>query len=188
MHAVHFFLSTLGLNELVTAEDCFSGLIAASIHDIDHPGVNNAFLINTSAAVALRYNDQAVSYPVLLWPTVIVSNANYNDRSLRITMHRKALTLFKMSRAATFYHHLPWTNGRRFEEASYPWSSLRTWQIISSTLPSLKTRLMELVRIFCCLNSLRGNGGLILNVRPRFQGRKRPATGHGYCNKVRRYQ
>jgi hypothetical protein len=61
MHAVHFFLSTLGLNELVTAEDCFAGIIAASIHDIDHPGVNNAFLINTSAAVALRYNDQSVS-------------------------------------------------------------------------------------------------------------------------------
>ena len=83
MHAVHFFLSVLGLNELVTAEvinlfpvfqkctkvfkqttyteqDCFSGIIAAAIHDLDHPGYNNAYMINTSSNLALRYNDQCV--------------------------------------------------------------------------------------------------------------------------------
>jgi hypothetical protein len=41
-------------------KDCFSAIIAAAIHDIDHPGVNNAYLINTSSELALRYNDQAV--------------------------------------------------------------------------------------------------------------------------------
>lgn len=69
MHAVHFFLSVLGLNDLVTPEvfhvvfnykDCFAAIVAAAIHDLDHPGVNNSYLINTSSELALRYNDQAV--------------------------------------------------------------------------------------------------------------------------------
>ncbi|KAJ3045646.1 High affinity cAMP-specific and IBMX-insensitive 3',5'-cyclic phosphodiesterase 8A [Rhizophlyctis rosea] len=60
LHALHYFISILGLKELVTAEDCFAGVIAAAIHDLDHPGVNNAFLINSSSSLALRYNDLAV--------------------------------------------------------------------------------------------------------------------------------
>ena len=46
----------------LTFKDCFAAIVAAAIHDIDHPGVNNAYLINTSAELALRYNDQAVFY------------------------------------------------------------------------------------------------------------------------------
>ena len=30
--------------------------IGAAVHDIDHPGTNNAFQINTSSAYALKYN------------------------------------------------------------------------------------------------------------------------------------
>ncbi|KAJ3055057.1 High affinity cAMP-specific 3',5'-cyclic phosphodiesterase 7A [Rhizophlyctis rosea] len=60
LHAIYYFVSVLGLKELVTAEDCFAGVIAASIHDLEHPGVNNAFLINSQSPLALRYNDLAV--------------------------------------------------------------------------------------------------------------------------------
>ena len=35
-------------------------LVAAVGHDVDHPGVNNAFLCNTNAPLAMRYNDQSV--------------------------------------------------------------------------------------------------------------------------------
>ena len=34
--------------------------LAGLIHDTDHPGYNNMFMINTSAPLALRYNDIAV--------------------------------------------------------------------------------------------------------------------------------
>lgn len=35
-------------------------LVAAIGHDLDHPGLNNAFLVNSSSPLALRYNDQSV--------------------------------------------------------------------------------------------------------------------------------
>jgi len=34
--------------------------IAAAIHDYEHPGLNNSFLISTKAELANRYNDKAV--------------------------------------------------------------------------------------------------------------------------------
>ena len=61
MQAIHCFLVKLGLGELVTMEECFAGLVAGAIHDFEHPGTNNAFLINTVSSLAVRYNDVAVS-------------------------------------------------------------------------------------------------------------------------------
>lgn len=37
-----------------------SALFAAAIHDIDHPGVSNQYLINSSNELALMYNDESV--------------------------------------------------------------------------------------------------------------------------------
>ena len=34
--------------------------LAASVHDTDHPGFNNAFLVNTKNKMAVRYNDVSV--------------------------------------------------------------------------------------------------------------------------------
>ncbi len=35
-------------------------MIAAQIHDVDHPGRNNAFLVTTGDELAIRYNDESV--------------------------------------------------------------------------------------------------------------------------------
>ena len=35
-------------------------MVAAIGHDIDHPGLNNAFLRKTQAPLAIRYNDRSV--------------------------------------------------------------------------------------------------------------------------------
>lgn len=38
----------------------FAALFAALIHDLGHPGVNNAFLINTGHDLAVTHNDRSV--------------------------------------------------------------------------------------------------------------------------------
>ncbi|CAD7976408.1 unnamed protein product [Amoebophrya sp. A25] len=44
----------------IAAHDVLAGLLAAAIHDYEHPGVSNAFLVRTRHPIALRYNDSAV--------------------------------------------------------------------------------------------------------------------------------
>jgi hypothetical protein len=41
-------------------------LVAAAIHDVDHPGFNNGFLIASLSPLALRYNDVSVHCSHLL--------------------------------------------------------------------------------------------------------------------------
>ncbi|KAJ3272347.1 High affinity cAMP-specific 3',5'-cyclic phosphodiesterase 7A [Terramyces sp. JEL0728] len=59
-HAMYYFCTMLQLNTLLQVEDLFACLIAAAIHDVDHPGYNNGFMITTSNPIALRYNDTSV--------------------------------------------------------------------------------------------------------------------------------
>lgn len=40
--------------------DYIMGLIAAAIHDVGHPGTNNAFHVQSMSAWGVRYNDQSV--------------------------------------------------------------------------------------------------------------------------------
>ena len=35
-------------------------LVAPACHDVNHPGLNNIYLVNTSHTYALRYNDKSV--------------------------------------------------------------------------------------------------------------------------------
>jgi len=57
-----YFLTTGGLIEQRKLEpiQVFSAIIAAMLHDIDHPGRNNAFLVSTSDPLAIVYNDESV--------------------------------------------------------------------------------------------------------------------------------
>ena len=45
------------LQALLDEMDAVSALIAAAIHDINHPGRTNAFLVNSGSPLALLYND-----------------------------------------------------------------------------------------------------------------------------------
>eukprot|EP00002_Diphylleia_rotans_P013774 TRINITY_DN267_c0_g2_i4.p1 TRINITY_DN267_c0_g2~~TRINITY_DN267_c0_g2_i4.p1 ORF type:complete len:517 (+),score=126.06 TRINITY_DN267_c0_g2_i4:1421-2971(+) len=53
-------LSNTPLSEYLTSVDILSLLISALCHDLDHPGTNNMFMINTQAPLAILYNDVSV--------------------------------------------------------------------------------------------------------------------------------
>lgn len=47
-------------NCLFNEAECYSYLLGAFGHDVNHPGVNNMYLINTKEPLAAMYNDVSV--------------------------------------------------------------------------------------------------------------------------------
>jgi hypothetical protein len=54
------FLEQVGIKEVFKKEDYLIMLISGAMHDIDHPGHNNLFEINTESQLSLTYNDKSV--------------------------------------------------------------------------------------------------------------------------------
>lgn len=57
MQATAYFLMSKRINAALDPMDQIISLIAAIIHDVDHPGRNSAFLCNSSHQLAILYND-----------------------------------------------------------------------------------------------------------------------------------
>ncbi|KAL2791011.1 high affinity cAMP-specific and IBMX-insensitive 3',5'-cyclic phosphodiesterase 8A isoform 2 [Daubentonia madagascariensis] len=60
LHATAYFLSKERIKETLDPMDEVAALIAAAIHDVDHPGRTNSFLCNAGSELAILYNDTAV--------------------------------------------------------------------------------------------------------------------------------
>ncbi|KAK3588622.1 hypothetical protein CHS0354_021492 [Potamilus streckersoni] len=60
LHCTAYFLDKQKIKAVFDEVDAIASLIAAVIHDVDHPGRTNAFLINSNTDLALLYNDLAV--------------------------------------------------------------------------------------------------------------------------------
>uniref|UniRef100_A0A4W3KHS3 Phosphodiesterase n=1 Tax=Callorhinchus milii TaxID=7868 RepID=A0A4W3KHS3_CALMI len=58
--STHVLLSTPALEAVFTDLEVLTAIFASAIHDVDHPGVSNQFLINTNSELALMYNDSSV--------------------------------------------------------------------------------------------------------------------------------
>ncbi|XP_068775867.1 3',5'-cyclic-AMP phosphodiesterase 4C isoform X1 [Struthio camelus] len=58
--STHVLLSTPALEAVFTDLEIMAAIFASAIHDVDHPGVSNQFLINTNSELALMYNDSSV--------------------------------------------------------------------------------------------------------------------------------
>ncbi|KRZ97245.1 putative 3',5'-cyclic phosphodiesterase pde-4, partial [Trichinella sp. T8] len=57
---VHVMLSTPSLESVFTDLEKFAVIFAAAIHDVDHPGLTNQFLVNSGSELAIMYNDESV--------------------------------------------------------------------------------------------------------------------------------
>uniref|UniRef100_A0A663N360 Phosphodiesterase n=1 Tax=Athene cunicularia TaxID=194338 RepID=A0A663N360_ATHCN len=60
VQSTHVLLSTPALEAVFTDLEILAAIFASAIHDVDHPGVSNQFLINTNSELALMYNDSSV--------------------------------------------------------------------------------------------------------------------------------
>ncbi|KAL1116753.1 hypothetical protein AAG570_005225 [Ranatra chinensis] len=58
--STNVLLNTPALENVFTPLEIMAALFAATIHDVDHPGLTNQFLINSSSELALMYNDESV--------------------------------------------------------------------------------------------------------------------------------
>ncbi|KAJ1568771.1 cAMP-specific 3',5'-cyclic phosphodiesterase 4D, partial [Nowakowskiella sp. JEL0078] len=60
LHCIHYLSSRPAVSILFGDMELLGIYMAAAMHDFDHPGVPNQFLITTSDPRALRYNDKSV--------------------------------------------------------------------------------------------------------------------------------
>jgi 3'5'-cyclic nucleotide phosphodiesterase len=60
LHCVHILANTGKMKEIWSDMELLAMYFAAIIHDHDHPGVTNNFLVTTSDPKAVLYNDKAV--------------------------------------------------------------------------------------------------------------------------------
>ncbi|XP_067827334.1 high affinity cAMP-specific and IBMX-insensitive 3',5'-cyclic phosphodiesterase 8A isoform X2 [Heptranchias perlo] len=60
LHATAYFLCKERVKESLDRTDEVAALIAATVHDVDHPGRTNSFLCNAGSELAVLYNDTAV--------------------------------------------------------------------------------------------------------------------------------
>jgi len=58
--STHVLLLSPALESVFTNLEILAAIFAAAIHDVDHPGVTNQFLVNSSSDLALMYNDESV--------------------------------------------------------------------------------------------------------------------------------
>lgn len=59
-HSMHYYVTRPRIWDILKPEEKIAVIIAPIIHDYNHPGKNNAFLISTSNTLAIRYNDLGV--------------------------------------------------------------------------------------------------------------------------------
>merc|ERR1719369_2454575 len=58
--STHILLQSSALRDVFTHLEAMAAILACAVHDVDHPGVTNQYLINTSSELAVMYNDESV--------------------------------------------------------------------------------------------------------------------------------
>eukprot|EP01104_Vermistella_antarctica_P002740 TRINITY_DN12957_c0_g1_i1.p1 TRINITY_DN12957_c0_g1~~TRINITY_DN12957_c0_g1_i1.p1 ORF type:complete len:714 (-),score=188.19 TRINITY_DN12957_c0_g1_i1:160-2301(-) len=103
-----FFIGRCGLLSILSDHDVLACVIAAIIHDYDHPGFNNAFLVNTDHEYAIRYNDRSVleSHHCAAAFSVLRDEENYFLSELSSEVYREVReTVIQLVMATDFSRH-----------------------------------------------------------------------------------
>ncbi|VDN07771.1 unnamed protein product [Thelazia callipaeda] len=58
--SVNVLLSSPALQDVFSELEVLASIFAGAIHDVDHPGFTNQYLINTNSELAIMYNDESV--------------------------------------------------------------------------------------------------------------------------------
>lgn len=58
--SMNVLISSPALQGLFSDLDVLSAIFASAIHDVDHPGFTNQYLINSNSELAIMYNDESV--------------------------------------------------------------------------------------------------------------------------------
>ncbi|XP_076355145.1 3',5'-cyclic-AMP phosphodiesterase 4C-like isoform X3 [Tachypleus tridentatus] len=58
--SVNVLLLSSAFDSVFSDLEILAALFAAAIHDVDHPGVTNQYLVNTMSELAIMYNDESV--------------------------------------------------------------------------------------------------------------------------------
>jgi len=85
------FLLAEGLYDQLTPLQAFAIIVAAAVHDVGHPGFNNAFLIATESNEALRWND------------ISVNENGHLYTALRLLRQHKVVATFTPENKKTFF-------------------------------------------------------------------------------------
>lgn len=88
LQTLNYFITKGGLSQYVTELDILSALIAAIIHDYEHPGLNNAYHINTQSDLAVRYLNMRFFFLFYVFIYFYFLNkTRYNDKSVLENFH-----------------------------------------------------------------------------------------------------
>ncbi|RWS29927.1 cAMP-specific 3':5'-cyclic phosphodiesterase: isoforms N/G-like protein, partial [Leptotrombidium deliense] len=94
--SVHVLLLSPALDSVFTDLEILAAIFAAAIHDIDHPGVTNQYLINSSSELAIMYNDESVLESHSLAVAFKVLQDENNDIFVNVSKKQRQ-TLRKMT-------------------------------------------------------------------------------------------
>ncbi|XP_041342052.1 high affinity cAMP-specific and IBMX-insensitive 3',5'-cyclic phosphodiesterase 8B isoform X7 [Pyrgilauda ruficollis] len=113
LHATAFFLGKERVKGSLDHLDEVAALIAATIHDVDHPGRTNSFLCNAGSELAVLYNDTAVleSHHTALAFQLTTKDSKYNifkniDRNRYRTLRQAIIDMVLATEMTKHFEHV----------------------------------------------------------------------------------